>query len=67
MAAIKKMSADAYNVDISVTSDDVPVAVHHDGYVTAHEYDLQAMYQTIVREGHQQCNIPEYERWRSAR
>jgi hypothetical protein len=64
VAAIKKMSPDKYRVDISSTSDDVPIAVHHDGYVTAEEYDLQAMYQTIVTEGHQRCNIPDYECWR---
>jgi len=64
VTAIKKVSPDKYHVDISMTSNDVPIAVHHDGYVTAHEYDLQAIYQTIVTEGHQQCNIPDYERWR---
>jgi hypothetical protein len=67
VAAIQKMSPDTYHVDISLTSDDVPIAVNHDGYVTAHEYDLQAMYQTIVTEEHQRCNIPDYERWRRGR
>jgi hypothetical protein len=64
VAAIKKMNPDKYRVDISLTSDSVPIAVHHGAYVTAREYDVQAMYQTIVTEGHQRCNIPEYERWR---
>jgi hypothetical protein len=63
VAAIKKMSPDKYRVEISLTSDDVAVSVHHTSYVTSGEYDLQAMYQTIVTEGHQRCNIPEYERW----
>jgi hypothetical protein len=64
VAAIKKMSPDKYRMEISLTSDDVAISVHHTSYVTAGEYDLQAMYQTIVTEGHQRCNIPEYERWR---
>ena len=67
VAAIKKVSPDKYRVDISMTTDDVAIAGHHDGYVTAHEYDRQAIYQTIVTEGHQQCNIPDYERWRARR
>jgi hypothetical protein len=67
VAAIKKMDRDRYRMSISLTSDDVPIAVHHSSYVTSGEYDLQAMYQTIVTEGHQQCNIPDYERWRQGR
>ena len=64
VGAIKKMSRDKYRMSISLSSDDVPVSVHHGSYETSGEYDLQAMYQTIVTEGHQQCNIPDYERWR---
>jgi hypothetical protein len=64
VAAIKKMGADKYQMWLSLGSDDVPVSVYHGSYVTAHEYDLNAMYQTIVTEGHEQCNIPSYERWR---
>ena len=48
----------------ALTSDEVPIAVDHGSSVTSHEYDLQAMYQTIVTEGHQRCNIPISERWR---
>jgi hypothetical protein len=64
VAALKQVERDTYHVGISITSDDVPIAVHQGSYVTSGEYDLQAMYQTIVTEGHQQCNIPDYERWR---
>jgi hypothetical protein len=62
--AITKMGPDKYRMSISLTSDDVPVSVYGGGSVTAREYDLEAIYQTIVTEGHQQCNIPDYERWR---
>jgi hypothetical protein len=66
VAAIKKMDRDRYRMSISLTSDDVPISVYHGSYETSGEYDLQAMYQTIVTEGHQQCSIPDYERWRRA-
>jgi hypothetical protein len=67
VAALQKMDRDKYRMWISLTSDNVPIAVHHSSYVTSGEYDLQAMYQTILTEGHQQCNIPDYERWRRGR
>ena len=64
VAAIRKMRPDKYRMSISLTSDDVAIAVYSGSNVTAREYDLKGMYQTIVTEGHQQCNTPDYERWR---
>ena len=64
VAAIKKMDGDKYRMSIFLSSDDV-ATVDHSSYVTSGEYDLQAMYQTIVTEGHQQCDS-DYERWRRA-
>ena len=55
VSAIKKRGRDKYQMWISVTSDVVPVAVHHGSYVTTREHDLEAMYQTIVTEGHRRC------------
>ena len=42
-------------VDIALSSLDVPIRVSHDDYLTSHEYDLEAMYETVVKEGHKRC------------
>jgi hypothetical protein len=63
VSAIKKRGRDKYRMGVSLTSDVVPATVHHGSYVTSREYDLEAMYQTIVTEGHQRCSSNSYERW----
>jgi hypothetical protein len=55
VSAIKKRGSDKYQLGISLTNDVLPAAVHHDIHVMSREYDLEAMYQTIVTEGHQRC------------
>jgi len=55
VSAIRKKGRDKYRMEISMTSDVLPVAIYHGGSVTSREYDLEEMFQTIVTEGHQQC------------
>lgn len=59
VAGIKRADTNKYNISISFGSDAVPEPMHHPGsHVTSREYDLEAMYQTIVIEGHRIC--PSY-------
>jgi hypothetical protein len=56
---IRRAGTDTYTISISFGSDAVPEPMHHaDSYVTLREYNLEAMYQTIVAEGHRIC--PSY-------
>jgi hypothetical protein len=55
VSAVKKRSRGKYRMEIALTSDVVPVAVHQGTYLTSREYDLQPMYQTIVKEGNRRC------------
>jgi hypothetical protein len=55
VSAVKKRSRGRYRMEIALTSDVVPVAVHQGTYLTSREYDLQPMYQTIVKEGNRRC------------
>lgn len=55
LSAVKRRGNVRYELAIMLTSDYVPVAVTRAGYVTSREYDIEAMYQTIVTEGHKRC------------
>lgn len=56
LSAVKRRGNVRYHLEIMLTSDYVPVAITRASYVTSREYDLEAMYQTIVTEGHQRCS-----------
>ena len=56
---IRRAGTETYEISISFGSDAVPEPMHHaNSYVTSREYNLEAMYQTIVAEGHRIC--PSY-------
>jgi hypothetical protein len=55
IAAVTTRKKMRYRTSIALSSLDVPIRVSHHDYLTSHEYDLEAMYETVVKEGHERC------------
>jgi hypothetical protein len=55
IAAVKTRGKMQYRTSIALSSLDVPIRVSQYDYLTSHEYDLEAMYETVVKEGHKRC------------
>jgi hypothetical protein len=55
VSAIRTRRRDRYRIGISLSNEVVPVSIHHGNHVTFHEYGLEAMYETILAEGHHRC------------
>lgn len=54
-AAIRAKGLARYGMMISLSTEGPSDFAFHAAYRTSREYDLEAMYQTIVREGYQRC------------
>ena len=53
MAAVTKRRKTQYRTSIALS--DVSMSVSRRDYLTSHDYSLEAMYETVVKEGHKRC------------
>jgi hypothetical protein len=52
---VKTRGKTQYRTAIALSSHDGSTRVSHHEYLTSHEYDVEAMYETVVKEGHKRC------------
>jgi hypothetical protein len=57
VAAINARGRRKHQITISLTSEADTSIGRYASYMTSREYDLAAMYQTFVKEGHQRCSF----------
>lgn len=57
VSAIARRGPTKYGIRIAFSSDGGMGPDHHVSFMTSREYDLDAMYRTILKEGNQRCNF----------